>query len=452
MLTSQKSKVEILTLNTLTAENLRAEQEYNLGSTYRSVVTQIQHFLPATLKRNPSRGWYIEFYVVNPATRMMVQRRIRLNKERKRYKRTCDFKTYANMLICQINAKLVAGWSPFEVQEEDTPQMVLTMPVQSPLPKVETVVPEVAVAATKHDEHEDIRATSMQEFIEKFKAEKERELRPDTMRSYSNFCSILLHWTEQEGYDKDFGAFDKKVALRFMEYVFQEREVSANTYNNYIKTARAIFSWAVEHCYLNENPFKDIRKKREEDKKRTLIPSDTRGEIENYLRQKGDKGMLLMCQLVCVSLIRPKEALNIRIKDIDMNTCTIRIPADVAKNHHERHAAFNQQVKDLLNEMHLDLFPDDYYVFGTCMQPGLEMASKTAVSKRWTKMRDKLHLPKEMQLYSLRDTGITSLIQSGVDPVAVMKHADHHDLSITTRYANHRDPKLAQKIFLKSEF
>ena len=32
------------------------------------------------------------------------------------------------------------------------------------------------------------------------------------------------------------------------------------------------------------------------------------------------------------------------------------------------------------------------------------------------------------------------------DPLTVMQHADHHDLSMTTRYANHADPKLIEKI------
>ena len=51
-----------------------------------------------------------------------------------------------------------------------------------------------------------------------------------------------------------------------------------------------------------------------------------------------------------------------------------------------------------------------------------------------------------MQLYSLRDTGINNMLKSGIDPLTVMQHADHHDLAMTTRYANHADPNLIKKI------
>ena len=65
-------------------------------------------------------------------------------------------------------------------------------------------------------------------------------------------------------------------------------------------------------------------------------------------------------------------------------------------------------------------------------------------------MRTALGLPDTMQLYSLRDTGINEMLKVGIDPLSVMQHADHHDLSMTTRYANHVDPKLVETISTKA--
>lgn len=67
----------------------------------------------------------------------------------------------------------------------------------------------------------------------------------------------------------------------------------------------------------------------------------------------------------------------------------------------------------------------------------------------WSKMREELDLPEEMQLYSLKDTGITDSLESGIPTIDVMKQAGHHDLRITTRYANHEDKKLASKTYEK---
>lgn len=38
------------------------------------------------------------------------------------------------------------------------------------------------------------------------------------------------------------------------------------------------------------------------------------------------------------------------------------------------------------------------------------------------------------------------MLKSGIDALTVPHHADHHGLSITTRYANHADPRLVETI------
>jgi integrase len=55
-----------------------------------------------------------------------------------------------------------------------------------------------------------------------------------------------------------------------------------------------------------------------------------------------------------------------------------------------------------------------------------------------------------MQQYSLRDTGIFDMIKNGIDDLSVMQHANHHSLEMTTIYANHVDPHLADIIREKS--
>ena len=80
------------------------------------------------------------------------------------------------------------------------------------------------------------------------------------------------------------------------------------------------------------------------------------------------------------------------------------------------------------------------------MKPAVKQIPEAKMRKTWEKMRAAVKLPKEMQLYSLRDTGINNMLKSGIDPLTVMQHADHHDLSMTTRYANHYDSTLIARI------
>ena len=48
---------------------------------------------------------------------------------------------------------------------------------------------------------------------------------------------------------------------------------------------------------------------------------------------------------------------------------------------------------------------------------------------------------------SLRDTGITDLLHSGVGPLTVQHHADHSSLAIQKIYTDHFDAGLNEKIY-----
>jgi site-specific recombinase XerD len=62
-------------------------------------------------------------------------------------------------------------------------------------------------------------------------------------------------------------------------------------------------------------------------------------------------------------------------------------------------------------------------------------------------MRKDLNLPQEMQLYSLRDTGLVDLLHAGIDPLTVRQHADHSSLAMQDIYTSHYDPDLNRKIY-----
>jgi integrase len=96
--------------------------------------------------------------------------------------------------------------------------------------------------------------------------------------------------------------------------------------------------------------------------------------------------------------------------------------------------------------MKLNDYKKDYYLFGDNFLPNRKEAFRRRFDKEWDKMRTALSLPKEMQLYSLRDTGITEMLKTGIDPLSVKQHADHHSLEMTTIYSNHVDSNLAKII------
>lgn len=369
------------------------------------------NYVPAVLKHQPSHGWSIEYYVAdgNGAMRRMV---IRMNALRKRFQRVSDFKTHCNQVVCHINTKLAGGWTPFGEQQNSR----LYTPIE----------------------------VVLDEYIK----EKSSELRPDTMRSYRSFRNCMKEWLADTCPNAQCSAFNKVLAVRFMDYISNEKGLSGRSYNNRLKQARVFFSWAIEKCYAKENPFASIRTKREETKKRILIPADTRAKISEYFKEK-NPNYLVLCQLVFNSLVRPREVWRLRIADIHLDDGFIIISEDESKTHYSRIATLTPRLRDDIRAM-IDGTKPSMYLFGPGYKPNAKPIRYQNFREDWTKMRTALGLPESMQLYSLRDTGITELLKSGIDPLTVMQHADHHDLSMTTRYANHVDPNLVATISAKA--
>lgn len=369
-------------------------------------------YLPAQLKSN-SHGWYIEYQTFNPKLGKMQRYRTHLNTLRKHYTRLADFKAHCNQIINTVNAKLAGGWTP--VGENQNARYY------TPL----TVV--------------------MRLYLD----EKQDEVRIDTMRSYKSFCTGFEAWINGNVPGCQAILFNKVLAIKFLDYCFSERNLKGRSWNNQLKAARALFSWAVAKCYCKENPFAGIKPKREAEKRRVLIPADARQRITAYCKAN-NPGLLIVSQLVFSALIRPKEIRCIRVGDVFLKEHYIFIRSETAKTHYSRVATMNPVLESLVAKWINGASPDDYLIGSNDYAAGKKPMHHSRFGKDWIKMREALSLPTEMQLYSLRDTGINEMLKSGIDPLTVMQHADHHDLSMTTRYANHVDPHLVETITRKA--
>jgi integrase len=232
-----------------------------------------------------------------------------------------------------------------------------------------------------------------------------------------------------------------------LDYYYLERGVSATTYNNQIKAAHGFFSWAKQKCYCTDNPFDDIRKKRKLPKARIIIPPETRQRIADYLTDTGNQGALLTLHLTYSSLIRPKEINMLRIGDVNLEGKYIEVQGDISKNHKTRYAALSDASIAILEKMKIKNYPKNYYLLGgTELSPSERRAARRRYRQIWEKVRRDLQLPAQMQVYSLRDTGITEMLLGGLDDLTVMQHADHSSLDMTSVYAKHHDPNLIERV------
>ena len=147
----------------------------------------------------------------------------------------------------------------------------------------------------------------------------------------------------------------------------------------------------------------------------------------------------LVCMLVYGSFIRPAEICRLRIHDIHIDKKAVFIGAENAKNKHSRWAVLQDSTIDKIKELSILDYPENFYLISTGMKPG-EMKKETRdLDKRWHAMRNALDMPKEFQLYSLRDTGIMALKEQGVPDHIIVKLTGHLKTSMLEKYTHAPD-------------
>lgn len=355
-------------------------------------------FKPATLQEG--KEWLIKYYVEQPGTGQMVRKRIKVNS----IKSIPERRKYAKKIIEEINRKLYDGWNPFLEESVSFGYTPLTKAIQS------------------------------------FLKQKEKELRPDSMRSYRSFSKKMIEWLESSKRSDilcvNFGVSE---STEFMNMLYNLDSISSKTWNNYLLFFQSFWNWMIENQYAVNNAFKHFSKKAKTQKTRTIIPVHIREQIREHL-QETDYNFMVVSMLVFHCLLRPKEISLLKPENFLIHKQVIRVPGEVSKNRTERLATIPDVMMPYIVAWDFNKAKTGDFIFGTDMKCGSQPICPRRFSKKWDRVREKFNLPMEYKLYSLRDSGIVQLLQDGVSPEEVMIHADHSSLEITSIYVKHAKP------------
>lgn len=336
---------------------------------------------------------YISYYAVNPVTGRMHRKVIRLNHMKDRKAR----KQYAMHLCNTINSRLYSGWNPFK-----------------------------AADGTK--------GQTLEKAVGIFLREKGKCTRPATMVSYHSFCRIFLEFAKLDGFlDSPVNNVDDAVLSRFIGWVDRVHKPGPRTFNNYIGFISALFGFFAERGIIEKAPLPKVRKRTADAKKRVIIPPDVRKLIRGWFEANLPPFCAVM-ELCYKCFARPKEIVNLRLRDIDFREGTVTIPGGIAKNHRDRVLKLPDNVLSYFRTI-ADRNPSWYIFTGMNKYvPGRKPMSPTRISETWAAMRAELGLPDCYQFYSLKDTGITEMLEAGVPSKVVKDIADHSSLEITEKY------------------
>lgn len=158
--------------------------------------------------------------------------------------------------------------------------------------------------------------------------------------------------------------------------------------------------------------------------------------LHDYLIKK-NKHFLLACYILHYCFVRPKEMSKIQISNFSIKKQTIFIPDSISKN--KKNACVTLPKKVILLMLDLGIFnnPGDYYLFSDNFQPGKKYKSEKSFRDFWTRyIRKDLKFPPKYKFYSLKDTGITSMLKK-YDTITVRDQARHADILMTDTYTPH---------------
>jgi integrase/recombinase XerD len=162
----------------------------------------------------------------------------------------------------------------------------------------------------------------------------------------------------------------------------------------------------------------------------------SRAEIEQIINSVENKKHKLLISLSYGAGLRVSEAINLKIKDINLDELTIHIK--LAKGNRDRITIFPEKLKANLYEL-ISLRNGDDYVFAS--ERGGKLTERTA-QKVFENALIKSKISKDATFHSLRHSFATHLLENGVDVRYVQELLGHQNIRTTQLYTKVTNPKL----------
>ena len=367
-------------------------------------------YRPAELKANKS--WYIEYYAINPSTERLERFRNRVPK----IKSTRERQQYAKKMANAINTKLQNGWSPFYEKPNN-------------------------------------QYKSLKDTIDIFLKQTEKEVkdgikRPDTLRAWKSFFSNIQKFIEVKRLDIKFVLnIDYFFVNNFLDYIYFEKNNSPSTYNNYLSYIKSFLDWAKNKGYIKQNPADQIKTKAKTQKKREVLPPHIKDEIKTL--RTSDFHFYICCMLTYYCFIRRTELTKLKVSDVFLYKGYIIIDGQNSKNKKTESVTIpNAFLPDLAQ--HLATANNSDFLFSKDFKTGKTPINPKKITDTWAKYRKIFGFDDKYQFYSLKDTGITDLLNSGIPAIKVRDQARHYDLKITESYTARN--KFADETLRNSSF
>jgi len=265
-------------------------------------------------------------------------------------------------------------------------------------------------------------------FSLEFLTRTEAELRPKSWKRYQVSLNSLRPWFDAKRLD-EIRADDIE---RFKQSRLEEG-CSPSTVNRDLACLRRILSFALRMDLLTTTPFvaRKVRFLKERGRERILTFEEERRYLKVARNPLRDIGTLML-----EMGLRPREACTIRRENIHLTSAPpfLHVPEGKTKNA-VRDLVVTKRAEEILKRRLLQAKGE--YLFPAHVGRGFD----------WSRPIEELHpahyraledsgVKPPFQIYDLRHTFGTRAIESGTDPLTLLRIMGHQDLKTTMRYVH----------------
>ena len=225
---------------------------------------------------------------------------------------------------------------------------------------------------------------------------------------------------------------DTYIIQNYLDFLFFEKKNSARTYNNHLKFLNTFFLWCKTKCFINANPIESIKPKAKPQKKREVLADEVKAKVRTL--HDTNFHYYVLCMLTYYCFIRRTELTKLKVGDVHLHGGYIVIDGENSKNRKTESVTVPDVfLPDLA--LHLSKAKNSDYLFSANdFKAGTKQLTPKKISDEWAKFRKTHKFDSKYQFYSLKDTGITDLLNSGIPAIKVRDQARHYDLKITESY------------------
>lgn len=361
-------------------------------------VTAFVDYKPAELRIN--KQWLIVYYVKNPLTKELDRKRLSVPVVKSKNERL----KLAKKITLNINLKLEAGWNPYYTSEVSNDFKTIDFCFNTFITHIEFEV-------------------------------KNKVMREDSLRSYKSYISMIKLFIEEKKYEvKLLVELNKAFFVNYLEWIYFERKNTASTYNNHLTFIINFVNYCVSKDWLKENFVNSIPRKKKQPKKRQVLSESIKEKVKKI--EDFDKHYFTLCMLTYFCFIRRTELTKIKVRDVNLYGGYINVLSENSKNTKTESVTIPNGFLPIISDHLKDADINDYLFGSGDFKPSKNQLNPKKVSDTWAKYRKILAIPSEYQFYSLKDTGITDLLNTGIPAIKVRDQARHYDLRITETYTS----------------